>query len=111
MKTTDTIIDFIKDSIEQDLPIPPGKWIDAAFSLNALIGTENVAMAILYQKAHKIMRERLVEGKSGIVAETEMKASDEYRDWLIQKGKVEQIVEFIRLAKIRSQGSKIEADL
>lgn len=82
-----------------------------AFDLNALIGGENDKYAKMYVNAHRKQVISIQNGASASVGEAEMKASDEYELLLAQKGKIEQISEFIRIAKIRAQMADKEYNL
>lgn len=105
--TAAAIIGRVRESVQGGVVIAPGEWLDLAFSLNALIGSENDLYAVLYHNAHIIQHNVIKAGGTASSAEAEMKASDDYMEMLKQKGKVEQIMEFIRVAKIRgSQADK-----
>lgn len=91
--------------------LSPDRWINYGVMLTALLGDENDKYADLYQEAHKIQHTSIVSGSTASSAEAEMKASDEYRDMLKQKGLSEQIMEMIRLAKIRGSLSDKEIPL
>lgn len=110
MEATD-IIDRIRTTISNGGIVAPGEWLEMAFSLNALIGKENDSYASLYRKAHIIQLQAIQEGGSVGLGEAEMKASNTYEQLLAQKGKVEQIMEFIRIAKIRGSQADKEYNL
>lgn len=74
-----------------------------AFDLNALIGEENDRYAENYRLAHRFMIKEIEDGKSASEAEARMKAGLDYEEFLKQKGKVEQIAEFIKIAKVRGR--------
>ena len=109
--STDTIIASLRDIVQSKQPLPPERYINAGMMLTALLGGENDLYAELYQKAHLKMVNEIDSGKSASEAEARMKASKEYEAMLKQKGKVEQVQEMIRLAKIRSQLSSSEMKL
>ena len=91
--------------------LAPERWINYGVALTALLGDENDKYATLYQEAHKIQLEVIQSDKTASQAEIEMKASDEYKELLKQKGLCEQIMEMIRLAKIRASMSDKELPL
>ena len=100
--TSESIISSIKKTIEQRQILSPDRWVNAGVMLTAFLGLENDKYAELYQKAHKTAYETIQEGKTIGEADLKMKSSIEYMEMLKQKGKVEQIMEMIRLAKIRA---------
>ena len=108
MEATD-IINRIRTTVANGGIIPPGEWLEMAFDLNALIGNENDKYAKMYVNAHRKQVISIQNGASASVGEAEMKASEEYELLLAQKGKIEQITEFIRIAKIR--GSQADKEL
>ena len=109
--TADGIIGKIRNSVRAGNPIAPSEWLELAFDLNALIGEENDKYARMYREAHEVQVEEIGEGKTVSQAEATMKASVMYEDLLKQKGKVEQIMEFIRIAKIRGSQAEREFEL
>jgi len=100
--TADSIITLLQSLIKGRVPLAPDRFVNAGIMLTAFLGIENDKYAELYQKAHRIQYEVIQEGKTASEAEAKMKASQEYAELLRQKGKCEQIMEMIRLAKIRA---------
>lgn len=111
MESADAIIQKVRDTITRGGIIPPGEWLEMAFDLNALIGDENDKYAEMYANAHLIQVQSLNAGETAAKSEAMMKASPTYVELLKQKGKVEQIMEFIRIAKIRGSQADREYDL
>lgn len=113
--TTESIITALQEqvlrAVQTHIPLAPERFINAGIELVAFLGNENDKMAELYQKAHTIAYEAIKEGKTAAEGELKMKSSAEYKEMLKQKGKVEQIMEVVRLCKIRSQLSNQEFPL
>ena len=103
LNRTDLIIADIEKNLNNGIPLSPDMYFEYAVRLNILYQGENDAYAEVYRESHKIMYESIKEGKSAAEAEAKMKASDVYSLVLRQKGRVSQVEEFIRLAKIRCQ--------
>jgi len=101
--TTDIIINYLQNQVEQKLPIDPGTFLDAAEKLNILLGDEHEELFSLAQKCAIIKADKILEGKSVAMAKALLEASDDYRHMLSQKAKIERIVEFIRLAKLHAR--------
>lgn len=108
MDRVDQLISFIEEVLKEGKIIGPAEWYDIAVKLNVLIGAENDMYAKLYRDAHKIQYDAISEGKSASEAEAKMKSDDVYEKLLKQKGKVEQVQEFIRLSKIRMRSAEEE---
>jgi len=111
METTESIITRVRDTIREGGIIAPGEWLEMAFSLNALIGEENDKYASLYVDVHGLQAMAIKDGASVSVGEVMMKSSKFYGDLLKQKGKINQIEEFIRIAKIRGSQADREYNL
>ena len=103
LTTPDSIIEYLKDKVEQRIPIAPTVWLNAAQKLNVLLGNENDREAELFQSARKIMIAGIEEGKSVAESKARMEATDLYKEYNKQKAKISQIEEFIRLAKAQSR--------
>ena len=103
LTTIDTIIEDLKDKTEQNIPISPVIWLNAAQKLNVLLGNENDRLAELFQATRKIMIANIEEGKSVSEAKARMEVGDFYKEYNKQKAKIEQVQEFIRLAKAQSR--------
>lgn len=106
--TTDTIIDFLQERVENKEPIHASIWLDAAQKLNILIGDEHDLLFDLQQQvANMKVRyyEDIKEGEKPNVSKAKMyiETSDVYREMNKQKAKISRIEEFIRIAKIQAR--------
>ena len=108
--TTEIIINYLKEAVENKQPIPPGLWIDSAVKLNILLGEEQELLFKLQQKVAQSKIEFLNEDDKRNVSKAKMmvEASEEYREAKNQQAKIDRIVEFIRLAKVQSRISEDE---
>ena len=101
--TTDTIINYLQNQVEQKLPIDPNTFIDAAGKLNLLLGDEQEKLFFFQQKCAIMRSDKITEGKSVALAKLLVEASDEYREMLNQKAKIDRIIEFIRISKLNAR--------
>ncbi len=103
LTTIDSIIDYLKERVEQKIPIAPTLWLNAAQKLNVLLGNENDRLAELFQSTRKIMIAHIEEDKSATEAKARMEMTDVYKENNKQKAEINQGGEFIRLAKSQSR--------
>ncbi len=108
--TSDTIIDYLKNSVEQKLTIPPTAWLDAAVKLNLLLADEQESLFKLQQTVAQLKINFLNDDEKRNVSKAKMmvEASEEFRLARNQEAKIERIIEFIRLAKVQSKISLSE---
>ena len=85
--------------VEEKRQIPPSWWLDASAKLNVLIGDEHETLFNLQSSLAKMKATFIGEGKNVSEATVLVEAEDDYRDMQIQRGKIKQIEEFIRIAK------------
>lgn len=99
--TTDTILARLETAVENHEVIPPHKWLDAAQALNSLIGNEHDKLATLELEVNRKRLEFLnaMEKQSVARADLEVRATDLYRDYQLQKAKIGRIEEMIRISK------------
>jgi hypothetical protein len=103
MVNTDIIIDYLKEQVENKHPMGPDVWVDAAQKLNVLLSDEHDKLFNLQQQVAKKKLELLKDSKSVAEARIKTEASEEYREYQLQKAKVDRINEFIRIAKIQAR--------
>lgn len=110
MITTDTIIEYLKNAVEQKLPIPPTVWLDSAVKLNLLLADEQEELFNLQQKVAQLKIDYLQDDDKRNVSKAKMmvEASDDFRLMKTQQAKIDRIIEFIRLAKVQSKISSEE---
>jgi hypothetical protein len=99
--TADIILGYLKAQIESKCPISREVWTDLSFRLNLLLGDEIHELEALRQKVAQRKYElyKVQEKKNVSAVDLEIEASDDYRLMRERDAKVEQIKEFIRLAK------------
>lgn len=103
--TTDTILNWVKERVENKKVVSREDWIEIAFKLNTLLLDEVETLfsmkQYLAQKRKEIFEKQ--EGKRNVsAAELEVETLDEYRKMRIQEAKCDQIREFIMIAKKNS---------
>ncbi len=100
---TDDILYLLKSWVETGAVVSPSQWIDEAFKLVVLMGDERNKLLELQQKVAKMKVEEINKGQTAANTRIIVEASEEYKDMLRQKGKVDQVIELIRIAKIQSR--------
>lgn len=101
--TTDAIMAKFEEMAKENMPIDPTIWINGAMKLNALSGNDYDRMIDLNSNVNKLKSMIIEDGKTSAYAKIKVEASDEYRDYLRQKAKIDRIMEMIRLAKLRAR--------
>ena len=101
--TIDSILGYLKNAIEEKIPLPPTSWLDAAVKLNVLMEDlddewVSAKMAVAEQRAFLIK-----EGNSVSAAKSEVEGTPEFREFLRLEAKRERITEYIRLCKKRTE--------
>jgi hypothetical protein len=100
--TTDQIINSLTEKVNNNIPIGAHEYLSAASSLNVLLGGENETLyklefTINQKRAEWLSNPNLDYTSSK--AEALVKAMPEYLQMQLQKGRISQIVEMIRLSK------------
>ena len=102
-RTVDTIIKDLKKIVSEKKVLNPELWAEAAFDLAVLLGDEVNVLAELQQKVSLMRLEFLKEDVRSSVAKMKVEATDTYKEMTIQKAKVSQIEEIIRVAKLQAK--------
>lgn len=99
--TVDTILDFLRESVEKNRTLNPAVWLDAAFKLNLKLGPEHDLLEDLrVEVAKKKLEIMKAQDKRNVsAADLEIEASDEYKAFRLQEHKVDRVEEFIKIAK------------
>ena len=98
--TTTRILDSMKEWVENKVPIPPSKWIEAAGKLNVFMGDESEIYYTLESELANRRKELLERSDMSVAkAKAIVEASPEYKAYRIQGAKIKQIEEFIRISK------------
>ena len=106
--TTDDILYLLKSWVETGAVVSPSQWIDEAFKLVVLMGDERNKLLELQHKVAKMKVAEVSKGQTAATTKIIVEASEEYHDMLRQKGKLDQVIELIRIAKIQSKLSNEE---
>src|SRR5262245_58215436 len=98
----ETILNFLKNAVANKTPLDPKLWIDVALKLNIHLGDETDKLEDLRQRVAQIKLGYLEAQDKRNVSEAELRTevTDEYVAMRKQEHKVDQIEEFIRVAKI-----------
>ena len=102
-RTTDSLIEAFDKRVREKISTSPSEWVEAAGYLNALIGEEHDKLYDLEQNVAKLKAAYIIDGDSVAAASVKVEAEDLYREYRIQKAKISQIEEFIRISKIQAK--------
>ena len=104
----ETLLSEIKSKIENKEPISPMEYLDLADKLNILRSDYDDKLWQLGEDLFKFKAMYLEQGKTVGYAETLMKSSEAYKNFMQLKAKLSRIDETIRLSKIRAKLSQEE---
>lgn len=104
MTKVDEILKWMKEAAENNIPLSPLRWVDAARNLNALIGNETDELYLLEQKVAQA-KVALLEAQNWPVSRVnlEVESTDLYREMRQKSARIKMIQEFIRIAKIQAR--------
>ncbi len=102
-RTTDSILGKLRVMVEERKPITAEEWIDAAMFLNILKGDEDDELLKYDTLLAKRRLEIRARHKSAVDAENELKTTEEYQNYQHQKSRIDNIKEFIRIAKKQAE--------
>lgn len=98
--TIDSIMHYFQECVVERKILPPQDWMRAAMSINVLKQLEYDKLAELDMECNQFKLEQLsTNGNVNKAAETALRANSLYKRYSMQKARVSQIEEFIRLAK------------
>ncbi len=106
-RTTESILAKLKELVESKHIISPEEWIDAAVFLGILKHDENnkrLSLEIIAKKKRKELKDT---GLKGTGLDTEWEITEEWQNWQRQENLIEDIVDFIRIAKKEADIRKI----
>lgn len=102
--TSNTILDWVKEQVENKKLITKDGWLDIAFKLNSFLLEETETFNLLHSEVAKkklaILRSQ--EKRNVAMVEVEIEASEEYLKMRNQQAKVDNINQFIMIAKKNS---------
>jgi predicted ATPase with chaperone activity len=108
IRTVDSIMNWMSTEVEQKRPINPHLFVEAAKYLNALIGEEHEKLWELEQQVAQARLEARKTVKTMAEANAIVESTDVYRMAKLQKAKIDQVNEMIRLAKLQARLSNDE---
>src|SRR3990167_1201905 len=106
--STEAILEHLHSIVENNEILPPTRWVDASMRLAVLLGDESDKLFDLEQLVAQKRVNFIEAGDSVSKAKVKVEASDEYKLARKQKAKIEQIVELIRVAKLRARITETE---
>jgi len=96
------ILQEVEEKVLSDREISASQWVEYAMKINVLKGSMDNFLACYEADFADRMTKFIEEGKSATIAEKLSKCGDDYKRYLILKGELKRIDEFIRLAKRRA---------
>ena len=101
--TSDTILQWFKSAVEEKQVLNPDLWIDAAHKLVVFLGDEEMKLYELQQQVaeKKLEFYNAMDKPQVAAAEMQVEATDIFKEYKQQKAKINQIEEFVRIAKLR----------
>ena len=106
--TIERIMGYFQEAVEKKEPMSPSLWVDAAGKLTVLLGDENDKLFDMQQEVAQLKVTRIGLGDSVAKAEATIRATDSYKYFCKQKARIEQVLEFIRVAKLRARITETE---
>jgi hypothetical protein len=103
LRTVDSILEAIEGATSRKEVWPPGQWVEAAWSLQALIGDEHDKLIELEQKVAQITAMYIAGGDSVAFAKVSIVKHPEYTALKKQSAKIKQVEELVRIAKLRAR--------
>lgn len=107
--TCESISEALKTAILNNRPIGPHEFVEAAQKMNSLLGDEHEKLYDLQQKVAQMKSDLISQGDKATTATIKVDASDEYKQFCVQKAYIGRIEEHIRLAKLQARMSQDEA--
>lgn len=103
--TTDTILDYLKEAVQNKESLPPTIWVEAAAKLNVLRSDEDDKLFEMQQELakEKVRVLEAQEEKNVSAVKLRIEATDLYKASRKQSAKIEMIEEFIRIAKLQAR--------
>lgn len=101
--TTDLILNWFKEQIQNKEQVDAHTWVDATQKLNILISDDHDKLFDLQQKVAQMRVALMEQGDTVSKAKAKVEATDEYKNMCKQKAKIGRIEEAIRIAKIQSR--------
>ena len=108
MRTVDSIMSYFHKAVQEKKPLAPAEWVEGAQYANVLMGDETDKLFELQQEISRMKNISINTGDSVAKAKVMVEATEEYKNYCKQKAKIDQVTEFIRIAKLMSRMSNEE---
>lgn len=97
------LINWLTAQMANRVPISPDVYMEVAQRLNLLIADEQAHLYDLQQAVSQKKADLIMADNSVAKAKVLVEASDEYKAYLNQKARIDQIIEYIRISKIQAR--------
>lgn len=101
--TTESIIGYLKNAVEQKIPLAPSVWLDSALKMNVLLEDEHDTFFTLQSNVARVKLNFIENGDSVAKAKAKVEADPIYLVMKRQEARIERIEEHIRLAKVQAR--------
>lgn len=101
MNTIASITSWVKEQVEQGIPMSPGAWLEIASKVNALMQNLDDDLVKANMAVNRRLAEEIEKGESAAKAKIIVQSTEDYQIYLTLKAQKERTEELIRLAKKR----------
>ena len=101
MNTIASITSWVKEQVEQGIPMSPGAWLEIASKVNALMQNLDDDLIKANMAVNRRLAEEMEKGESAAKAKIIVQSTEDYQIYLTLKAQKERTEELIRLAKKR----------
>lgn len=110
LNTVDSILDKLEEIAREKTPIRPVTWIDGAIKLIALSGDEHDRLITLHSEVSKAKAGYMEQGQTASYAKVKVEASEKFKEYCLQKAKIDRVNEMIRISKVRGRLAQDEME-
>jgi len=103
LNSFDSLMDGFRKLSEERNPVNPQQWLSGALKLNVLLDSEIETLISMEFILATMRKEILEQGKTAVYAKMIIEASEEYKTYQLQKAKIKNAEETIKLAKKYAQ--------
>lgn len=105
MTTIDEILSFLAKAVRENTPISASQWLNYASQLNVMMMELEDELVKAEMAYNSNLSKSITENPEESVSRLKLiaKGSDEYKNFITLKAKKENVIEFVRLAKKRTE--------
>jgi len=103
MQTVDSIMEYLREQVEQRQILGPDVWLRGAQAINTLLQVEQDKLFEIEFALAKKKHEALSNGSNGVEARAIIEASEDYLTARKLKAKIDRANELIRISKAQAR--------